>query len=117
MLQFDQVLIPGVIASLKAPGNEISSAVGREIDELAHTVEAKPVASLLGFHIAPHWLRWIWVAPHLPVVRRLRAAKSLGAWLDEAAAQAPIQTTAPDRDETVRRMRKILGLRPPTTDA
>lgn len=107
--QFDGVINPAFYALFKSPETPLAPNVIREIEQLAKTVRGKPVDSLLGFHIAPFWVRWVWVDPESEVIKRVRAEEGLADWLDQAAALPAIVSTNPDRDETVRMMRERFG--------
>lgn len=110
IVQFDQVIAAKFYGSLKAPGAELEPGLVKEIDRLAEVVEGKPVASLLGFHLAPFWLRWNWIEPEAAILRRMRSSGKLAEWLDRAVEQKAVATHAPERELTVRQTRARFGL-------
>lgn len=101
MRRFDDVLVPLFFRALKDP-----SVVGahatfkRELQFFAETVKDQPVRSLLGLHVATHWLRMNWVRPEAEVVIAMRNA--CGAFLDAAAALPEVVSTSPERESTVK---------------
>ena len=103
ILQFDQVISPAFMHSLREPETPVSESVERELDELEQTVAASgPGPTLLTFHLAPFWARMQWLKAHAPVVARVEARSGLRAWLDAAVHLPAIQATLPNREPTVR---------------
>lgn len=108
MKRFDDVLAPLFFRSLKEP-NAIDAHLTwrRELAYFAEIVRDAPVRSLLGLHVAPHWLRMKWTKPDSRVVTEMQAAA--GAFLDAAEALPEIQATLPDREATVKALLAKFG--------
>ena len=114
MLQFDNVISPIFWASLKARGaldEKQQQALHRELDELERTVtDADARVSLLGLHVVVHVIRWHWLGEATPIPAMLEARPVLKSWLDELAALPCVQSTLPEREETVETLRRMAGL-------
>jgi Glutathione S-transferase, N-terminal domain len=108
MKRIDDVLVPLFFRALK-DGAALDATPNwqREVEQLGITAaHAKPV-SLLGFHVATHWLRFNWVAPQAPLVLALE--KAAGAFLAQAVSHQAIVKTSPDRETTTRTLRERFG--------
>ncbi|MBX5480709.1 MAG: glutathione S-transferase family protein [Myxococcaceae bacterium] len=116
MIQFDGVISPAVMKALREAKYEPTELVERELDELEETVRRTGSGpSLLAFHLAPFWLRWGWVRPHIPLLASFDRRTDLKRWLDEAVAMAPVQKTQPDRAATVKLYLERFGPQPAAT--
>ncbi len=101
MKRFDDVLVPLFFRGLKDPSATESNATWKkELAFFADTARQSKPKSLLGFHVATHWLRMKWVKPGSEFVQALQTA--CGGFLDAAAAQHEIESTNPDREATVK---------------
>lgn len=110
MIQFDSIVTPAFMQSLREEKYEPKDAVERELDELEKTVTASGERpSLLTFHLAPFWARMQWVKAFAPFVLTIEKRPALKAWLDRAVALAPVQQTLPDREATVTMYRERFG--------
>jgi glutathione S-transferase len=108
MKRFDDVLLPTAFASFKDPAAlEARPLWRRELEQLAATARASQPASLLGLHLATHWLRWVWAFEGQPVVRAL--GEAAGDFLSAAAALPCVVATSPDRATTAQQMRARFG--------
>jgi hypothetical protein len=108
MKRFDDVLVPLFFRAFK-DGAALDATPNwqREVEQLGITAaHAKPV-SLLGFHVATHWLRFNWVAPQSPLVLALE--KAAGAFLAQAVSHPAIVKTSPERESTTRILRERFG--------
>ncbi len=100
MKRFDDVLVPLYFRALKEPGAPAAHATWRrELAFIASVANTAAPRSLLGLHMATHWLRMTWLKPDAEVVMALREAA--GAFLDAAAALPEVVATSPDREVTV----------------
>ena len=112
MKQFDDSVVPLFFKTLKDPSAiEATPNWEREIDSIAHTVKSSKPDSLLGIHMATHWLRFGWVAPGSKLVEKINTS-GLGAFLDQAVALPQVQQTVPDREKTTRMMLEKFGPKP-----
>lgn len=103
MIQFDSIITPAHMQSLKERSYAPKEAVERELDELGRTLEASGSGpNLLSFHLAPFWARMQWIREHAPFVATVEKRPALRAWLDRAVALPAVQATLPDREATVR---------------
>lgn len=109
MKRFDDFVIPLFFRSLidttalgKSPTWE------REVKVIADAASGRPAKSLLGLHIATHFIRFEWLAPQSPLVIGLRDA--LGGFLTDALALPSIKKTSPDKDTTVAALKKRFNL-------
>lgn len=108
MKRFDDVLLPVAFASFANPASLESKPLWRrEVEVLANTVKQSQPSSLLGLHLATHWVRMARAFPENVVVGALREA--LGGFLDAAAALACVAQTSPDLDATAKGMRARFG--------
>ena len=112
MKQWDGVVLPAFYDSLRDPTaleGEQRVGVEAELDQLAATVEATGprVDRLLGFHVATHWARMIWLRDFTLIVDLVEQRPALARWLDRAAAQPAVRKTLPDREQTIQRYREV----------
>jgi glutathione S-transferase len=108
MKRFDDVVIPTAFESFKNPAVLTTKPLWRrEIDQLATTVKHSKVQSLLGLHMATHWLRITWAFPHHEVVSKL--GEACGSYLDAAAGLPCVVSTSPEREATANAMRTRFG--------
>ncbi|MGV3625887.1 MAG: glutathione S-transferase family protein [Archangium sp.] len=108
MRRFDDVFVSLFFRALK--DESVVAANQNFKKELAYFAEvvreAKP-KSLLGFHVATHWVRMKWVKPSSPVVVAMQEA--CGEFLDAAAALPEVVHTNPDRESTVKAILSKFG--------
>ncbi len=103
MKQFDGVIVPAAFASFKDPASlEAKPQWKKELEQLALTVKNSGVESLLGIHLATHWVRWTWAFPESTLVHAMRAA--MGEYLEAAAALQCVAETNPERGATAAMM-------------
>ena len=108
MKRWDDVIVPAAMASFRDPASLAAKPLWRrELDELARTAARARPASLLGLHVAPHWLRIARAFPDNELVLALRAA--LGGFLEAASTLPCVVETSPDLDDTARRLRARYG--------
>jgi glutathione S-transferase len=108
MKRFDDVVVPTLFASLKEPAALDAKPVWRrEVAQLALTAQRSQPASLLGLHVATHWLRLGWAFPEAPAVHALKEAA--GDFLTAAAALPCVAATSPQREPTVQLLRRLFG--------
>jgi hypothetical protein len=108
MKRFDEVLVPLFFRAFKdSAALEATPNWQREVEQLGITAAKSKPISLLGFHVATHWLRFTWVAPQSPLVVALE--KAAGAFLAQAVAHPAIVQTSPDREHTTRILRERFG--------
>lgn len=101
MRRFDDVLVPLFFRALKDPAAVAASkSWEKELAFFADVARDARPKSLLGFHVATHWVRMKWVKPESPVVTALQNA--CGGFLDAAASQHEVEATNPDRESTVK---------------
>lgn len=101
MRRFDEVLVPLFFKSLKDDkAIEANKSWEKELAYFAEVVrEAKP-KSLLGIHVATHWVRMKWVKPSSPLIIAMQ--KAAGEFLDAAAALPEVVHTLPDQEATTK---------------
>lgn len=108
MKRFDDVLVPLFFRALKdGAALEGTPNWQREVEQLGLTAAHAAPVSLLGFHVATHWLRFGWVAPQSPLVLALE--KAAGGFLGQAAAHPAVVKTSPDRERTTRSLLERFG--------
>lgn len=108
MRRFDDVLVPLFFRALKDDKVLESHATWKkELAFFADVVRGSKVKSLVGLHVATHWVRLKWLKPQSPLVAAMQTA--CGGFLDAAAALPEIQATLPDRDETVKALLAKFG--------
>ena len=108
MKRFDEVVVPTAIRSLRDPAAlEASPLWRREVEQLGLTVAGSRAASLLGLHLATHWLRYDWAFAGSQAVEALRGAA--GGFLDAAAGLPCVVSTSPERAATVAALRARFG--------
>lgn len=101
MRRFDDVLVPLFFRSLKDEKAIASNPNWeKELAYFADVVRGAKTKSLLGFHVATHWVRMKWVKPSSPIVAALQ--NTCGGFLDAAASQHEIESTNPDREATTK---------------
>lgn len=101
MRRFDDVLVPLFFRALKdATATTTNATWKKELAFFADTVRQSKPRSLLGLHVATHWVRMKWVKPDSEIVQALQTA--CGGFLDAAASQHEVESTNPDRETTVR---------------
>lgn len=97
MRRFDDVLVPLFFRALKDDGAvEANKSWEKELAYFADVVRESKPRSLLGFHVATHWVRMKWVKPSSPLVMAMQRAA--GTFLDAAAALPEVVHTLPDRE-------------------
>ncbi len=106
--QWDAKILKAFYASLRDPAwldVERREEVGRELDELARTIEQMDheVESLLAFHVATHWARMVWLRSFTGLPELVDERPQLREWLDRTARIPALLETLPDREATVRR--------------
>jgi glutaredoxin len=110
MNRFDNFVVPLFFAALKNPAAlDGKPAWKREVELIGAAVKGKSPRSLLGLHLAPHWLRLNWLAPQSPMVKELQ--RVAGEYLGKALALPAVVATSPDRDATVKAIREKFGLK------
>lgn len=108
MKQFDGVVVPAAFGAFKDPSSlEAKPQWKAELEQLALTVKKSGVESLLGIHVATHWVRWTWSFPESAVVHAMRAA--MGEYLEAAAALQCVAETNPERASTAAMMVSKFG--------
>jgi glutathione S-transferase len=108
MKRFDDLVVTTALRSLRDPGVLDATPVWRrEVAQLGLTVAGSRPASLLGLHLATHWLRQDWAFAGTEAVESLRRAA--GPFLDAAAALPCVTATSPDRAATVALLRARFG--------
>lgn len=111
MKRFDDVVVTTLVRSFRDPAVLDQGPVWRrEVEQLAATVAGSRPASLLGLHLATHWLRYDWAFAGAPGLEVLRGAA--GAFLAEAAALPCVVATSPERAATVAALRARFGPAP-----
>lgn len=114
MLQFDNVIVPIAWASMRVEGKLTDTqrqTVERELEELERTVlRADARVNLLGLHVITHVIRWQWMEDVCPLPGILAKRPALQSWLDELAALPAVASTLPEREATVKALRKLVGL-------
>ena len=99
MKQFDSVIVPAAFASFRDPASlEAKPQWKKELEQLALTAKKSDVESLLGIHLATHWVRWTWAFPDSLLIQAMRMA--MGEYLDAAAAMPCVTETNPERAAT-----------------
>lgn len=99
--RFDEVLVPLFFRSLKDESAIASNkSWEKELAYFADVVRDSKPKSLLGFHVATHWVRMKWVRPESPLVVAMQ--KACGEFLDAAAALPEVVHTLPDRETTTK---------------
>lgn len=108
MKRFDDVLIPVAFESFKNPAVLDSKPMWRkEIEQLAKTVKHAKPQSLLGLHMATHWLRVSWAFADNVLVQAL--GEACGSFLNAAAALPCVVKTSPDKATTVQGLKARFG--------
>jgi glutathione S-transferase len=108
MKRFDEVVVTTALRSLRDPAALDATPVWRrEVEQLGLTVAGSRPASLIGLHLATHWLRQDWAFAGTEAVEALRRAA--GPFLDAAAALPCVTATSPGRPATVALMRARFG--------
>lgn len=108
MKRFDDVLAPLFFRALREPNAvDAHPTWRRELAYFAEISRGAPTSSLLGLHVAPHWLRMTWTQPDSRVVVELRAAA--GPFLDASLSLPSIIATSPERAPTVAALLKKFG--------
>ncbi|MBL8921244.1 MAG: glutathione S-transferase [Myxococcaceae bacterium] len=111
MKRFDDLLLPLAFASFSTPASIESKPLWRrEVEFLSKAVTGSQPSSLLGLHLATHWVRMSRAFPGNVVVAALRDA--LGGFLDAAAALPCVVATSPDLEAAVSAMRARFGPKP-----
>jgi glutaredoxin len=109
MKRFDELLVPVFFQRLKdASVLEAKPSWRREVALLGETVKQSVPGSLIGLHVATHWLRMGWLAPKSPMVVAIR--ESAGAFFEAASTLPEIVSTTPDADATVRAIKAKFGV-------
>lgn len=106
--QWDDVVLSAFYASLGSGGelaDERVDRLARELGEIEATAIRSEPGSLLGFTLAPHWMRMDWVRDLGPVPALVDAHAELREWLAAAVALPAVEATAPDRETVVARYR------------
>ena len=105
---FDDVLVPAAFESFKNPAVLESKPMWRkEIEQIAKTVKHSKPQSLLGLHMATHWLRVSWAFPDNALVKAL--GEACGEFLNAAAALPCVVMTSPDKAMTVQGLKARYG--------
>lgn len=108
MKRWDDVIIPAAMASFRDAASLAAKPLWRrEVDELARTAARARPASLLGLHVAPHWLRTVRAFPDNELIVTLRTAA--GGFLEAASALPCVVETSPELDEAARAFRARFG--------
>ncbi len=108
MKRFDDVLIPIAFESFKNPAVlEAKPMWRKEIEQIAKTVKTSKPQSLLGLHMATHWLRVSWAFPENALVKAL--GEAFGPFLNAAAALPCVVKTSPDKALTVQGLKARFG--------
>lgn len=111
MKRFDDVLIPVAFASFSNPATLESKPLWRkEVEFLSRTVKQSRVESLLGLHVATHWVRTKLAFPDNAVVQAL--GESVGEFLNAAAALPCVVATSPDLEAAAKVLRARFGPKP-----
>ncbi len=109
MKRFDDLLAPLFFQALKDPAlYQSKPSWRREVEVLGHAVKGQSPKSLVGLHVATHWLRMNWLVPTAPLVVALR--EHAGAFLDEAVALPAVVATSPERAPWEASIRALFGL-------
>ncbi len=104
MKRYDDFIVPLFYRSLTdATALENATTWQREVAVIADATKSRPARSLLGLHLATHFIRFEWLAPQHPLVVELR--EKLGRFLTDALALPSIKKTTPDRAQTVAHLR------------
>ncbi len=111
MKRFDDVVIPAAFASFSNPSSLESKPLWRkEVEFLSRTVKQSRVESLLGLHVATHWMRVKLAFPENAVVQAL--GEHVGEFLNAAAALPCVVATSPDLEATATFLRARFGPKP-----
>jgi glutathione S-transferase len=109
MKRFDDLIVSTFFQSVKDPAVlEQKPNWRREVTILGEVVRDRAPASLLGLHIAPHWLRMNWLAPGSAMLTAMRDAA--GAWLEAVVTLPAVVSTSPDRDVTTRHLKALFSV-------
>jgi glutathione S-transferase len=96
MAVMDQTLTPLLFRDAAPEAARVSDTV-RALEAATAGTRAEPC--LLGFHVAPIWLRLRWWQPQGAIVRAIEARRDLCRWLDTTTSFEAVVRTAPDRAE------------------
>jgi len=112
MKQWDAVVLAAFYDSLRAPATldaDRRAVVEAELNQLAATIEeaGTRAESLLGFHVAMHWVRMTWLREFTPIADLVERRKPLAEWLEQAASLPVVRQTLPDREATIRRYQEV----------
>lgn len=111
MKRWDDAVLPAAMAGFKDPSTLAAKPLWRkEVAELAQTVTKSAPSSLLGLHLATHWVRLERAFPDNELIAALRSGP--GPFLSAAGALPCVVKTSPDLDAAAKYLRARFGPSP-----